>query len=57
MNHAGKEYSIWISGKADLRVECPELNYIVDFKTGKGDDEQLIFYECLYIFWIKPVGK
>jgi hypothetical protein len=48
VNHAGKEYSIWISGKADLRVECPELNYIVDFKTGKGDDEQLIFYECLY---------
>lgn len=48
VNHAGKEYSIWISGKADLRVECPELNYIVDFKTGKGDDEQLIFYEWLY---------
>ena len=46
--HAGRACSIWIHGKADLRVECPEFNYIVDFKTGNGDDEQLIFYEWLY---------
>ncbi|MCB5247991.1 MAG: hypothetical protein LHW57_08210, partial [Candidatus Cloacimonetes bacterium] len=32
----------------DLRIECPELNYIVDFKTGNRDDDQLIFYEWLY---------
>ena len=48
VTHGDRDYSLWIHGKADLRVECPELNYIVDFKTGNGDDGQLIFYEWLY---------
>ncbi len=48
LEHAGKDYSLWVRGKADLRIESPELNYIVDFKTGQSDSDQLIFYEWLY---------
>ncbi len=37
-----------IRGKADLRIETPLQNYIIDFKTGKGSIDQLIFYEYFY---------
>lgn len=48
LNHKGIRYSIGIRGKADLRIECPRENIIVDFKTGAYDSDQLIFYEWFY---------
>jgi len=42
------EYEMLIHGKADLRIHTSEKNYIVDFKTGSHDREQLIFYEWFY---------
>ena len=42
------EYKLEIHGKADLRISLPGQDFIVDFKTGKGDAEQLIFYEYFY---------
>ena len=41
-------YRLGIHGKADLRVCLPDRDYIVDFKTGQADAEQLIFYEYFY---------
>jgi hypothetical protein len=50
--HFGPEdlpYSVQIHGKADLRIETPTQNMIVDFKSGGSkDDGQLIFYENFY---------
>lgn len=40
--------SLWIRGRADLRIETDESRYIIDFKTGKGSPEQLIIYEWFY---------
>lgn len=48
LDHKGIRYSIRIRGKADLRIECPHENFIVDFKTGAYDSDQLIFYEWFY---------
>lgn len=42
------QYKLDIHGKADLRISLPGQDYIVDFKTGKGETEQLIFYEYFY---------
>lgn len=43
-----EEYSLQIGGRADLRIQTPEKDYIVDFKTGSTDRDQLIFYEYFY---------
>ncbi len=41
---------IHIHGKADLRIETTNKRYIIDFKTGSGSKDQLLFYEwCYYI--------
>ena len=45
---ADNEYSLQINGRADLRIQTPEKDYIVDFKTGSTDRDQLIFYEYFY---------
>ncbi|MGC9361800.1 MAG: PD-(D/E)XK nuclease family protein, partial [Candidatus Syntrophosphaera sp.] len=42
------EYEMLIHGKADLRIHTSKKNYIVDFKTGSHDREQLLFYEWFY---------
>ncbi len=44
----GNEYLLRIRGIADLRVESPEENIIVDFKTGSHHEDQLHFYEWYY---------
>jgi hypothetical protein len=48
VSRADGDYRLRIRGKADLRIECPGTYYIIDFKTGGKDDDQLIFYEWLY---------
>lgn len=47
---------IRIRGRADLRIEVPEERrfYIFDYKTGKAEKEQLIFYELFYYLLEKP---
>ncbi len=37
-----------LSGRSDLRIETPEFNIIVDFKTGQYNNNQLYFYIYLY---------
>lgn len=44
----GVGYSLIIRGKADLRIESPERYTIIDFKTGRASENQLIFYEWVY---------
>jgi len=44
----GAEYSLFIRGKADLRIETEEQAFIVDFKTGNHDSRQLALYEWFY---------
>ncbi|HNX37110.1 MAG TPA: PD-(D/E)XK nuclease family protein [Candidatus Cloacimonadota bacterium] len=44
----GVTYVVGIHGKADLRIETKKKYYIVDFKTGKVNTDQLIFYELCY---------
>ncbi|HOH46666.1 MAG TPA: PD-(D/E)XK nuclease family protein, partial [Candidatus Cloacimonadota bacterium] len=44
----GRSYQVQIKAKADLRIECSDQVYIVDFKTGKADQGQLILYELFY---------
>lgn len=48
VTHQGKKYSLLIRGRADLRIECPDKYYIIDFKTGSYEVDQLIFYEYFY---------
>ena len=45
---AGKEYSVALHGKADLRIETEYEAMIIDFKTGNRDVRQLIIYEWVY---------
>jgi hypothetical protein len=47
-NHEGISYALRIRGKADLRIESEQENIIVDFKTGRADEDQLAFYEWMY---------
>ena len=44
------DFTINISGRADLRIELPEkgLYYIFDYKTGRFSREQLLLYELYY---------
>ncbi|HPF08268.1 MAG TPA: PD-(D/E)XK nuclease family protein [Candidatus Cloacimonadota bacterium] len=49
-----QSYRILIRGKADLRIESSGIKSIVDFKTGQGNTEQLIFYEWLYYLLEHP---
>ncbi len=44
----GVEYKLAIRGIADLRMESPQRNLIVDFKTGSHDADQLMLYEFYY---------
>ena len=44
----GRSYRVLFRAKADLRIECSDQAYIVDFKTGKADQGQLILYELFY---------
>jgi len=48
VTHQGKKYSLLIKGRADLRIECPDRYYIIDFKTGSYEVDQLVFYEYFY---------
>ncbi len=41
-------YSISIRGRADLRLQTRDTNYIIDFKTGNYNKMQLIFYQLYY---------
>ncbi len=40
--------SLWIKGRADLRIESADVRYIIDFKTGSMNTDQLSFYEWFY---------
>jgi hypothetical protein len=44
------DFTINISGRADLRIESPEkdLYYIFDYKTGGFNRKQLLLYELYY---------
>ncbi|NLK50409.1 MAG: PD-(D/E)XK nuclease family protein [Candidatus Cloacimonetes bacterium] len=44
----GDRYVLKVKGRADLQVNTPETDYIIDFKTGGADTEQLLFYEFYY---------
>lgn len=44
----GRTYQVLFLAKADLRIECSDQVYIVDFKTGHADQGQLILYELFY---------
>lgn len=48
LEQSGQIYRLLLNGRADLRIETPGRDFIVDFKTGSFDDDQLIFYEWLY---------
>nr|MDK2850384.1 hypothetical protein [Candidatus Cloacimonadota bacterium] len=48
VKHDNVEYTVKIRGKADLRIETPSIRIIVDFKTGRATEDQLIFYEYFY---------
>ncbi|MFW5992358.1 MAG: PD-(D/E)XK nuclease family protein, partial [Halanaerobiaceae bacterium] len=39
--------SIYLNGRIDLLIDTEETKYIIDFKTGRGDKEQLDFYSLL----------
>jgi hypothetical protein len=48
--------SIYLSGRADLRLESPSpaCKMIFDYKTGSIDSTQLLFYEWLYFRSVLP---
>ncbi|MDD2331014.1 MAG: PD-(D/E)XK nuclease family protein [Candidatus Cloacimonetes bacterium] len=48
---------LMIRGKADLRINSPLHYFIIDFKTGKGHENQLIFYEYLYFLLHDPEAE
>ncbi len=43
-----KRHTLQIRGRADLQVNTSEKDYIIDFKTGGADENQLLFYEFFY---------
>ncbi len=47
---------IKIRGRADLRINIPEKqqHYIIDYKTGGFDGDQLVFYELFYFLLTHP---
>ncbi len=49
-------FSVHIRGRADLRIEVPEeeRHFIIDYKTGNYQDEQLLFYELFYYLLDNP---
>ena len=53
-----KNFSIDISGRADLRIESADKShfYIFDYKTGGYNKEQLILYE-LYYYLIRQTAR
>ena len=55
LTHLGEDFrfSVMLSGRADLRILSPGKDYIVDFKTGSADVDQLIFYEHYYYNFYK----
>ncbi|MCX8010529.1 MAG: hypothetical protein N3A61_05205, partial [Ignavibacteria bacterium] len=46
--------SLYILGRADLRLETEKRKYIFDFKTGTGDAKQLWFYAFYYYLIDNP---
>lgn len=42
------DYTLKIRGRADLRIHTDAHDYIIDFKSGGDDINQLIFYEYYY---------
>lgn len=48
VSHEDVGYVVKIRGRADLRIETPQKLIIVDFKTGKASEDQLLFYEYFY---------
>src|SRR4030067_2246160 len=47
---------VYIRGRADLRLEMlkEKKYYIFDYKTGKSEKEQLLFYELFYYILEQP---
>lgn len=48
-------FRVMIGGRADLRIHSPAKDYIIDFKTGSADEDQLIFYEHYYYDFYKTL--
>lgn len=55
LTHLGEDFrfSVVLSGRADLRIRSSAKDYIIDFKTGSADVDQLIFYEHYYYDFYK----
>ncbi len=51
------EKSFFLKGKADLIIETNDQNYIIDYKTGKGESKQLDFYKIIYYNLSSNVNK
>ena len=56
IEHLGITYSLYLRGKADLRIETKTENFIIDFKTGESSKEQLIIYEWVYYLILDALG-
>jgi len=39
---------VLLSGRIDLVIKTAEQNYLIDYKTGSGSEEQLDFYSLLF---------
>ncbi|MGM0502788.1 MAG: PD-(D/E)XK nuclease family protein, partial [Bacillota bacterium] len=39
---------VFLTGRIDLAVKTSQQNYIIDYKTGSGSEEQLDFYALLF---------
>lgn len=45
--YSHKLMDVYLSGRIDLLLKCSEKSYLIDFKTGRGETEQLDFYTLL----------